>query len=67
MTICSGCGSEVEPGALRCRDCGTPFAGPRKEPRLQPSVRIGAGIRQTEDGLEIQGYGMSFSFEPDAD
>ena len=67
MTICSGCGEEIEPGALRCRHCGAPFAGPERKPRLQPSVRIGADIRDTEDGLEVDGYGMSFSFESDAD
>ena len=67
MIVCSACGEQVEPGALRCRHCDTPFAGPGKQPRLQPSVRIGAGIRNTDDGLEVDGFGMSFSFEPDAD
>jgi hypothetical protein len=26
-------------------------------------VTIGAGIRRTEDGIEVQGYGISFSLE----
>jgi hypothetical protein len=65
MSYCSACGTEVEPGALRCRDCGTPFAGPDRKPRLQPAVRIGADIRATEDGLEVDGFGVSFGFEPD--
>jgi len=67
VATCSACGGQVQPGSLRCRHCGAPFDGPDRKLRLQPSVRIGAGLRMTEDGLEVEGYGMTFSFEPGDD
>lgn len=65
MSACSVCGEDVLEGALRCRHCGVPFEGPSKQPRLKPYAKVGAGLRRTEDGVEVQGFGISFGFEPD--
>ncbi len=68
MSICSACGTEVLEGALRCRDCGAPFVGPRQQSRLRPSVKLDGGITRSRDGeVEARGLGLSFRFEPDTE
>lgn len=59
LVHCDACGAQVEPRALRCRECGVPFAGAEAARQVVPTVSIEEGSGESF----VPGQGMSFRLQ----